>query len=265
MTLFRLGNWAARARRAAAARRENASGFRVTGCRKDERGVAAVEFALVITPFLIMVFMIIEFSRGDSSAFIVDRATVETAREMTEARNTINSMARFEEEFCRNAAGLPGGCDVDNLFVYIVADGDLRDAMDAVTRTTCALYQPPTPPDDPDCSKLIVDEQNGASFLGRECEGRDPPYSGVCPKCDQPPPDPYIETAFADPGPNEFAFYRVCYEVTEESLATPLRRLLHSGTGGGGGATTRTIQASTAVWSNLLRCRDGTHGNGTCK
>lgn len=249
MALFRWRNWAARLRRAAAARRDN-------------RGVAAVEFALVITPFLIMVFLIIEFSWGDSAAFIVDRATVETAREMTEARNTINSMARFEEEFCRNAAGLPGGCDVDNLHVYIVADDDLRDAMNAVTRTTCALYQPPAPPDDDTCDRLIVDERTGSAFPGRECEGRDPPYSGTCPKCDQPAPDPYIETAFADPGSNEFAFYRVCYDVTSENLTTPLRRLL--GATGGGGEVTRTIQAATGVWNNLLRCRDGTHSNGTC-
>ena len=225
----------------------------------------------MLTPFLIFVFMVMELSWGRGVQFLVDRATVQTAREMLDVRNTITTYQRFEEEFCRNAGPMLVGCDGDdpdnnNLFVYLVANGNLPNAIDSFLKD-CALMQDPAPPDDEDCENLIVDERTGSAFLGSECEGRDPPYSGVCPKCNQPAPDPYIPTAFTDPGLDQFAFVRVCFQATTggDALVTPLRRLL--GTTGGGTAmpTTTTIQSGTGFWNHLLRCTDGTHGNGTCK
>ena len=83
------------------------------GLRTDDRGVAAINFALCAWPFLLFVFLIMEIAMAFFAAATVEHATITTAREV---RNTGTAMTATEFEtqfkmgFCANAPVLIG-CD----------------------------------------------------------------------------------------------------------------------------------------------------------
>lgn len=76
--------------------------------RKNEEGVAAVEFALVAGPFLFLLFAIIEFAMVFFASQVLETATASASRLiMTGQAQTRNfDQAAFKNEICTKASAL---------------------------------------------------------------------------------------------------------------------------------------------------------------
>ena len=279
MTRFRKANRGD----ASALRRESGNRFRVTECRKENRGIAAalrhksgiaaVTFAMVLPPFLIFVFMIIEVSWGRGNDLLVQRATVQTALDMIDVTNNINTEAAFIERFCRNAGPLLAGCDEDSVYVFLVAHDNLHTVIDNLTNTTDITM---TRVDGVAAAPITTTQTLTYTHDGDTCNLFHPqrqfksngdPIDKLCgnvPNVDYcfDLPDPFIPTRFEDPTPNQFAILRICFQpaATGMGLMTPLRSLLNrtsSSSTGTDPPAPPVIQAATAFWNSPLRCQVG--------
>jgi Flp pilus assembly protein TadG len=79
---------------------------------QDERGFTAVEFAMVIGPFLALLFAIMEVALVYFAQFSLDNATDRAARLIRTGQAQLSGMgaSAFKDEICKNVVGFIG-CD----------------------------------------------------------------------------------------------------------------------------------------------------------
>lgn len=81
---------------------------RLIGLGRDRKGAVAVEFALVVLPFFIMLTAMVEISYVSFKAAVMEGAAREAARQVRTGvvQNAADAATRFESEFCPNLLGL---------------------------------------------------------------------------------------------------------------------------------------------------------------
>ncbi|ODN70911.1 TadE/TadG family type IV pilus assembly protein [Methylobrevis pamukkalensis] len=84
-------------------------GFRLLGrFRRDRTGAAAIEFAIVAVPFLVLLFAIIETSVIHFASGILDTATSTAARDIRTGRAKQDNWttSSFKQEVCNGLSGM---------------------------------------------------------------------------------------------------------------------------------------------------------------
>jgi Flp pilus assembly protein TadG len=80
---------------------------------RESGGATAVEFALVITPFLFMLFSIFEIGRIYTVASVLEDATMDAGRMVRtgEIQMSGGDVDAFRDEVCARMSVFAGGCD----------------------------------------------------------------------------------------------------------------------------------------------------------
>ncbi len=101
--------------------------------RRDENGAAAVEFALVATPFLALLFAIIESAIVLFAGQVLETAVVDSARLIMtgQAQAASMSQAQFKEAVCARITGM-----------FDCANGIYVDVKSFSSFTTVAINSP---------------------------------------------------------------------------------------------------------------------------
>lgn len=91
---------------------------RLRGFARDRRGVTALEFALVATPFLMLTFALIEYALIYMMSVTLDSATMDTARLIRTGQAQQSSMtsAQFKAQVCASMGWMSSQCS-SNLYV----------------------------------------------------------------------------------------------------------------------------------------------------
>ena len=90
---------------------------RAVRCAHDRRGAAALEFALIATPFIFMIFCIIEVGIYFMVQVTLDNATAVAARElrtgqvMADGKSDTAGQQSFETLVCNNMSWLQSQCE----------------------------------------------------------------------------------------------------------------------------------------------------------
>jgi|SRR3954447_4639623 Flp pilus assembly protein TadG len=164
--------------------------------RKREDGTAAVEFALVLAPFLAMLFAILETAMVFFAGQTLETAVTDSARLILtgQAQTASWTATQFKDAVCGKVAGLfncAGGMTVDVQKYTLFSSVDLTKPVDADGKVKPGAYNPGGP-----CEivvvRLIYQYPLYVAFLGlADMSGnkrllvatsvfRNEPYAGTC-------------------------------------------------------------------------------------
>lgn len=106
----------------------------IKGClgrfARDRDGVAAIEFAMLALPFLLLVFAILETCVSFAAQQVMSNAMDDAARELRTGRSDVATQAQLKQAICTNMAPIvSGGCtglevDVRSYTTYAAAAAD---------------------------------------------------------------------------------------------------------------------------------------------
>ncbi|OKL44175.1 TadE/TadG family type IV pilus assembly protein [Pseudovibrio exalbescens] len=119
---------------------------RLRGFSKDNRGVTAVEFAMIAMPFFILISAILELGVIFFAGQLLDNATFDAARMVRTGQAQVSSMSKskIEDLICDRMSGLL--CtDRDRLFVEVKNYPSFKDLASAPPLVDSnKKFQPPT-------------------------------------------------------------------------------------------------------------------------
>jgi Flp pilus assembly protein TadG len=165
--------------------------------RRDD-GAAAVEFAIVLAPFLAMLFAILETALVFFAGQTLETAVADSARLILtgQAQTAGFTQAQFKEAVCAKIAGLfdcAGGMTVDVRKYTVFSDADLTRPVDEDGMIKPGVYEPGGP-----CEIVVVrliyaypvylsllgfdlaDMSGNKRLLVSTSVFRTEPYSGTC-------------------------------------------------------------------------------------
>jgi Flp pilus assembly protein TadG len=105
--------------------------FARPGWRGDERGSAAIEFALIAPVFFFLMFVIAETALVFIAEQVLDNAVFETARLIRTGQTQSMSADDFREEVC-NRAALFINCEGSDFYLEVVPATSFADLADKI-------------------------------------------------------------------------------------------------------------------------------------